>query len=173
MYIVITILTSALNGAGGLNTTYLTSTANSGDITLKVASTAGFLSADYIVVGGDKITYTGKDNDGVTFTGLSLAKSYSSGTKVYSPNTSLLNNALGYNVGAVSSTVGLFSVVVIPIKFITQTLPNLVSGNLMPGLDGTLAVFGYIWLALTIGILMSIGIAMLWVASGIVKSATS
>lgn len=165
MYIIITVLTTALNGGGGLNTTYLTS--NTSTDTIYVASTSGYLDADYIIIDGEKIAYTGKTD--TAFTGCTFEKSHLANAKVYSPSTSLLNNALGFNVGAITSSVGLFAVVTIPVTFCTVTLPNLVTGQLMPGLDGTLALFGYLWLAFTIGAVISIGVAMLWVASGIVK----
>ena len=171
MYVIMTILASAMHGGGGINTTYIygaDADPNSSN-KIYVYSVEGFLNTDYIVIDGEMIYYNGVDTTQNYFSNCVFTKTHKSGTKVYSQQSSILNNALGFNVGAITSTVGFFSVVTIPVKFFTTTLPNFFVGNLMTTAEGEMAIFGYIWLAFTIGAVVSIGIAMLWVAIGIVK----
>ena len=171
VYVIMTILASALHGGGGINTTYVYGADADPKSSTKIYgySVDGFLSTDYIIIDGEKIYYNGVDKSQNYFSNCAFTKIHKAGAKVYSQQSSLLNNALGFNVGAITSTVGFFSVVTIPVKFFTTTLPNLFVGNLMTTAEGEMAIFGYIWLAFTIGAVVSIGIAMLWVASGIVK----
>ena len=159
-----------MNGGGGMNTTQLTANASATDAVLHVSNTAGFLSADYLIIGGEKLTYTGKTS--TTFTGCvrSSGASHTSGAMVYSQPTSVINDTLNFNVGAVSSNVGIFSVVVVPFKFFTTALPNIVRQGLP--FTGVFAFLSYLWFAITCGIVISIAIALIWVASGLIGKIT-
>jgi hypothetical protein len=171
MFIIFTIFNAILDGGGGVNTTKLSSSISSTVTTIPVVSTSGFLSVDYLVIEGEKITYTGKT--ATTFTGCvrSNGVAHATAKMVYSPQTSLMNDALGFNIGAVSSTTGLFSVITIPIKFFTITIPNIITVGI-PGVGGSIAWIGYIWFALCIGMIIAFALALIWVANGVVTRLT-
>ena len=166
MFIIFTMFNAILDGGGGINTTRLSSAITATDTTIPVNSTSGFLSVDYLVIGGEKITYTGKT--ATTFTGCirSDGKVHANNSYVYSPQTSLMNDALGFNIGAVSTSAGYFAVIQIPFKFFTTTIPNIITVG-MPGVDGSIAWIGYIWFALCIGMVIAIAISLIWVANGL------
>ena len=175
MYIIFSVLLSFMNGGGGLNTTVLLADMSPTDTVATVESTAGFLSADIVIIGGESMTYTSLDY--THFYGLdrnSGASHYAvnsdgANTFVYSQQTSLINNALGFNVNAVTTSSGVISIFTIPAKFFTTTMPNLVSGQSMAQfLPPQMAFLAYIWIGLTAGMVVSLGVAVIWVLSGIV-----
>lgn len=170
MYVVLTITVSVMNGGGGMNTTTLTSAISATDTTIHVISTSGFLTADYLIIGGEKLTYSGKT--ATTFTGCARSSgvAHSAGSKAYSQQTSVINDTLNYNIGAVTSDVGIFAVVVVPFKFFTTAIPNIVSQGLP--FTGVFSFLSYFWFGLTCGIIVSIALALIWVASGIVGKVT-
>jgi hypothetical protein len=172
IWVVMTLLASFVNGAGGLNSTTLTANLTAAATTATVQNTSGFLEADTIIIGGESITYTSKDY--TNFYGLSRSDGvvHASGSMVYNQESSIINYALGFSVGSVASNVGAFSIFVIPIKFFTTSFPSMIKGEILPNLPNEFAILGYIWLAMTIGIVVAIGIALIWVASGIVSKVT-
>ena len=158
LYVIITVLTAALNGGGGINTTNLTTAAVIGDNHVHVTSTDGFLSSDYVVIDGEEINYSSVTS--TTFVLSSTVKSnHSNGSMVYSPETSMINKALNINIGAVSSNVGLYAVITVISGFFTHTIPALVTMNI-PGLGGDFAFIGYIWAAMSVGILLGMVLAI-------------
>ena len=175
-YVIITLLSGILTGQGGINETVLTAALSSADTSCEVQSTGGFLNVDKITIDGESMTYSSIDLN--HFYGLNrsnpvnhaVVHSDGSPTIVYCQQTSILNNALGFNTSSVSSNAGGYAILLIPIKFFTTTLPNLIRGsNTLVFLPPELAFVGYFWIAITIGIVISLGIALIWVASSIVK----
>jgi len=49
------------------------------------------------------------------------------GEKVYSQGASVLNSALGFNVAATGASVGVISIPITLVKFVTTTLPRFVT----------------------------------------------
>lgn len=175
MYVIFTVLAGFINGVGGINTTVLTADVSPTDTSITVQSTAGFLSADKIIVDGEEMIYTSIDY--THFYGLTrtnpvahyATNANGSPTMVYCQQTSLINNALGFNVNAVTTSAGVISIFTIPAKFFTITMPNLIAGSsILQFLPGGFAFLGYIWLGLTVGMVVSLGVAVIWVLSGIV-----
>jgi hypothetical protein len=157
------------HGIGGMNSTVLTAPMTTTDTTAAVQSTGGFLAFDSITIGGETMSYTSKDL--TDFKGLSRSDgiAHNIGDMVYNQQSSLLNNALDYNISTVSSSAGGYGILIVPIKFFTTTLPNLVSSDsIVQLLPGELSFVAYIWIAMTIGIVISLGIAMVWVASNLI-----
>jgi hypothetical protein len=176
VYIVLTLLAGFLNGQGGINETILTSAMSATDTACVVQSTGGFLTADKLIIDGEEMTYSSIDLN--HFKGLTRGNPVvhlathtdNSPTIVYCQQTSILNNALGFSASSVTANVGGYAILLIPIKFFTTTLPNLIMGsNTLVFLPSELAFIGYFWLAITIGIVISIGIALIWVASNIIS----
>jgi len=176
VWICLTILASFCTGAGGINATYLTAPMAATDNSATVNSTAGFLpGGDILFIGGEQMTYSSTDYThfyGLTRTnGVAHAALESSGvpTMVYSQQTNLVNDALGYNVSQVVSSSSFVAVFTIPYKFFSVTLPAIISGQgIMPLLPGVFAFIGYFWLAMTAGVAVSFGVQLAWLLSGLV-----
>jgi len=179
MFIIFTVLLGFMNGTGGMNSTVITANVLPTDNVITVQSTAGFLAADSIIIDGEQMTYTSIDYTHFYVPSRVSGKAHyavnsdGSPTMVYNQQTSLINNALGFNVNAVTTSSGVISIFTIPAKFFTITMPNLVSGrSVLQLLPGAFAWLGYIWLGLTAGMVVSLGVAVIWVLSGIVGKIT-
>lgn len=167
-YVALTIFVAAMNGSGGINTTVLAQNVAVGNTTIYVSDVSGFLDSDYIVVDGEQMTYSSLDSSANTFTLSSGAvNSHKLNAMVYSPETSVLNNALGVNVGSVSTTAGIMAIPISFYKFFTNTLPALVTLTLP--VSGDFAWVGYLWVAMTTGALFAIIGYLGWIAWNIVK----
>ncbi len=125
------ILSSIMEGGGGVVTTRLTSNLTEVATTVNVSTTRGFLGSDVLVIGDEEIRYMGKTV--TTFTGATRgwdntnARAYDANTMVYSEQASVMNTALGFNVAATGTTMGALSLPIFVIKFVTTTMPRLVT----------------------------------------------
>jgi len=168
-YIMVTVFASVMNGGGGLSTSQLTQNVVVGATTIYAKNVTGFLAADYITIDGEEMNYSSVDTTANTFTLASAAvNSHKIGAYVYSPETKLINDALGFNVGALTTNLGFFALPVIGWKFFTVTLPNVLTLQL-PFADGDFAFIGYLWLAMTIGIFFAIFGYLGWIVWNMVK----
>ena len=124
------LLSGVMEGGGGICTTQLTVNHTDVVTTLTVASTEGFLKKGYVVVQDEKVQYTNKT--ATTFTGCvrgwdnTEASAHDNGTKVYSPEASVINYALGFDVAATGSTVGALYIPTVLYNFFFVTLPRMV-----------------------------------------------
>jgi hypothetical protein len=170
IWILLTIFSAFAYGQGGINSTVLTSAMGATDTSAAVQSTSGFLpGGDYVTIGGEQMRYTSLDM--THFYGLvrSGGSPHANSTMVYNQQSNLLNASLGFNVNAVTTSSGLISIFTIPLKFFTTTLPNIITGSsIMPLLPGMWAFLGWIWIAITSGVVISLGVSLVWVLSGIV-----
>lgn len=173
--VIMIILNAAMAGGGGLASTTLTSNLNSTSNTMYVTSTASFLSADVLVIDDEYVSYTGKTN--TSFTGLvrgynsSTAASHVTGKMVYTQETGMINQALGFNVASTSSTVGVLPVVSMTANFLGRALLNMVIWD-FPNIfnqDETLKIIRIILIACGVGLLVYIGLNYLLPAMGILK----
>lgn len=131
LFVGFTILSSLMEGAGGMIATRLSGDVTATVATIPVTTTNGFVTAnDYVVIGNEKILYTGVVP--AAFTGCTRgynnteATAHLATTTVYSSEASVLNNALGFNIATTASTAGAFSLIMIPYKFLTQSVPKLI-----------------------------------------------
>jgi hypothetical protein len=161
----------------GMASTRLTANVTDIATTINVNDTTGFLTADYITIESEKIVYTNKT--ATSFTGCTrgydgtLAKSHNINSKgiypmAYSPESSVLNDALGFSPGAIAATNGWTAIVTVPMNFFSRTLPNVLSFN-FPFLQGGFAIIGYFFLAMSMGILVSLAIALLYGLGSLLK----
>lgn len=169
-----TLLSGSVSNGGGVLITVLTSNLSATGLTVTVRSTENFLDTDYITIGSEKILYSSKD---ATHFYVSTGGRGQDGTtdaahlineKVYSPEATILNEALNVNPAAVKSNTGAFAVIQIPFTFLTHTLPNLVTMN-FSFFQGDAAIIGYIFMICAAGFVLSLALSMLWVAAGVVK----
>jgi len=161
MFIGCTILSAIMEGGGGIVAAELHTAVDDADTTLVLDSTTQFETADYVIIGSEKISYTGKtatDLTGCTRGYQSTdAVAHAAGSMVYTPEANLVENALGFNIATTTDSMGAWAVVTIPYKFLTRTLPNVVSMN-YSFLTGYLGIIG--WFIIAIGASLVIVIAI-------------
>ena len=156
---------AVLNGGGGIADTNLTSTISSSNVTLPVVSTNGFLNSDYIYIGDEEIMYTG--TNATAFTGcergfgVSSAVPHSAGAAVYTGEVSSINQALGFNIGQIVTSLGPLSIIIIPFNFLTVTVPRMIaeSASFLSGSLG-MALLGVLWLCILAGFIISLAIVL-------------
>ena len=163
MLIGCSILGAIMQGGGGIVVTDLTSDITATDVTIAVTSTVDYLGADYVIIGEEKILYSG--TTATSFTGCTRgydgtdAEAHSTGALVYTADASSINNALGFNIAAVQDTMGLWGTITIPFRFLFQTLPRIARMN-MSFLTGSLAIIGWIWFALVAGFFITLALSL-------------
>lgn len=134
LFFVGTLLSAAMEGGGGFNTTYLTTDISENAVTIPVSSTQGFLEADYVVIGNEKIRYTSKSDtqfnipatNGRGYDGTE-AEDHSENAFVLSQESDVANQMLGYNIATTGTTVGSISLGVSLTRFLFTSIPRLVT----------------------------------------------
>ena len=128
------IVGSIMDGGGDIVSTRLTANLTSTGTTINVKSTTGFLYADYVVVGSEKIRYISKTATTLTVPATggrgydgTRADSHALGVAVYSPEANVINAALGFNVASTSSTIGGIDVIFAVKDFFFVTIPKLIT----------------------------------------------
>ncbi len=162
-FIGLSILSGIMAGGGGITATRLNGTVNATATTLTVDSTNGYLDADYIMVGDEKVLYSGKTS--VTFTGCTRgydgtdAEAHADNAMVYSADASVVNAAMGFSAAATADTMGVWATLAIPFKFFTKTVPHIMAIN-WSFLGSELAFLGYFYYIIGIALVVSIAIYM-------------
>ena len=130
LYFGMALVVGILAGGGGYSATSLTAPIDADDDMLSVVSTNGFLSsADMIEIKDEKILYDSLTN--VSFEDCTRGfegttpDSYPTGTMVYTTSASVVNSAMGFNIAATADTMGMWSIVTIPVMFLVKTVPRL------------------------------------------------
>ena len=169
------------SGSNNMTSTYITQNITPTDTKIYVASTDGFLTEDYIYVGNEQIVYTslGSDSGGDYFGIPADGRGYN-GTQavahvittnddpmVYNDNTNIINQALSANISVVMGNNGLNSIWLIPFNFF-KNLPKLISMQ-FSFFTGDMAIVGYMFLACSCGLVITLALSMLWVAAGVIK----
>ena len=163
MLIACSILGAIMQGGGGLVATELTSDVTADATTLPVTSTTDYLSADYVIIGEEKILYSG--TTATSFTGCTrgydgtTAEAHLEGSMVYTADASAINNALGFNIAAVQDTMGWWGTITIPFRFLFQTLPRIARMN-MTFLTGSMAIIGWVWFAMAAGFFITLALSL-------------
>lgn len=152
------ILSAVMEGGGGIVTTRLNGPITDADTTITVDSTTDYLDADYIIIGDEKVLYTG--TTATEFTGCSRgydgteAVAHADNAIVYTADSSAVNNALGFSVAATSDTMGMWAAITIPFYFLTKTIPRIVMMN-YSFLSGNLAIIGWFFFAAAGGLVIT------------------
>jgi len=153
-----------------LAVTALTSGITISDTTVPVGSTQHFLNADYVFIGNERVTYTGKTD--TTFTGCirgsggTTAVSHGSGSHVYSRSTDVFNQMMGFNVAVISSEAGGVTFLIHMFWGFVRALPQIISWN-YSFLTGSLLMVRYIGFILSAGLIFSIVVAFSSIMQGI------
>lgn len=175
-FVLFTIADVGMEGGGGLATTELNGAIEEDAVTLTVDTTQGFLEADYVVIGDEFIAYTWKDDTrfgrvadpctrGYNNT---EAKAHSDDANVYSPDSGVLNAALGFNIASVEGTAGKFAVITLTWGFLTRSLPNLIMWD-FSFFDGNLMLVRYVFMAMSVGVVVYFGVALINAGMGILR----
>jgi hypothetical protein len=174
VFIVGVIFSGAMSSGGGFVVTSLSAPLTSVATSITVSSTASFLDSDYLYIGGEKVLYATKDAThflGVTRGVSGTAVAHSLGDRVYTEQATILNEVLQINPTAVRTNSGLSGIIQIPIRFFTHALPNLVAMD-FDFFKGDMAYVGYIFMACSFGLVISLAMGMLWMAAGVIKLVT-
>ncbi|MBV6343294.1 hypothetical protein [Candidatus Magnetobacterium casense] len=152
-------LAAIMQGGGGIVSTLLTENVTANATVIPVVSTASFNNEDIIRLGNEKILHSstnatafivaerGYDN--------TTADDFAAGSRVYSTEAGVLNDAFGYNLGVSIETGGTWGLIMVPINFFTTTLPHLIVLNANLFRQGTaLAVIPIFWYAAGIALLV-------------------
>ena len=157
------ILVGIMAGGGGIVTTDLSANVSADAEILPVLSTDDFLSEDYVIIGEEKIFYTG--TTAVSFTGCTrgydgtTAAAHLEGNRVYTARSSTINYALGFNIVAVQDSLGWAAVLAIPLMFFLRTLPHIfrMTTDL---LTGDLAIISWFFYAMAAGFIITLAMAL-------------
>lgn len=158
------ILVGVVAGGGGVVNTKLSGNITATNATVPVESTDEFLSEDYIIIGSEKIFYTGKTD--ATFTG--CARGYDNteeakhtiGARVYTAYASSLNYAMGFNLIAVQDELGWAAIVAIPIMFFIRTVPQIFRMTTTL-LTGDLAIISWFFYAMAAGFIVTLAMTLI------------
>jgi hypothetical protein len=159
------IMVGIVAGGGGVVNTELTAAVNTTETTLSVNSTTDFLDEDdYVVVGSEKIYYTGTTD--TSFTGCTrgygdtTAKAHVNGARVYTQKAAGLNYALGFNIVAVQDNLGWAAIIAIPFMFFTTTIPLILKLSTQL-LTGNLAIISVFFYAMAAGFVVTLAMSII------------
>lgn len=158
-------LSAVMEGGGGIVAVRLATAMNDNVLAIEVANTDGYLDADYVIIGSEKVLYTSKtdtvftvDANGRGYGGTE-ATSHAVGDMVMTADASAVNNAFGFNVAATADSMGLWSTITIPFFFLTKTLPRIVMMN-FSFLSGQLAILGWFFFAMGAGLIITLALSL-------------
>jgi len=166
VFIGVSILGAIVQGGGGIESTTLTANITADDTDLPVSDTTRFADQNILQIGNEYIVYNAKDAD--SFTAYergyddTTAVAHSSGSRVYTEEAGVINNALGYDIGVQLQTGGTYGIIQVPINFFTITLPHLAVLNTQ-FLQATpeLEIIGVVWFVFGIALIVVLAI---WIA---------
>lgn len=124
------VVSGIIEGGGGIYVTKLSADHTAIQTTLNVRNTSGFLKANYVQMGNEKVRYSNKTD--TTFTGCTRgydgteAVEHSRGDKVFSPEADVINSALGFNVLSTGASVVAIDIPIILGRFFFITVPTLI-----------------------------------------------
>jgi hypothetical protein len=158
------ILVGIVAGGGGVTTTYLTSNVSSNETWLNVTSTSGFLDEDDVIIGAEKIRYANINSTAflncTRAYGGTTAAAHVTGVKVYTERASAINNALGFNIGAMQDSLGWAAIIAIPFRFFVTTIPHVIKMSTTL-LVGDLAIISWFFYAMAAGFVITLAMALI------------
>lgn len=162
--LIVGIIGAVQQGGGGVTTTRLTTDIDHDDMTVPVVSTANFLNMDYVLIDNEKILYSSKDatNFYVATNGRGYdstpATDHDERTNVHSAASGIVNSMAGYNVSIITEAAGIWAVFTLPLA-IFRLMANALYIN-FTYLGSDLAIISYIWIALGVGLIVTIVIQL-------------
>jgi hypothetical protein len=179
LFVFCSILGSVLSGSGGMVATVLTTPMTDTDDHAHVVGTDGFQTTGYITIQEERLIYGGVTT--TTFTTLlraqegTVAASHplvSGGlrVKVYTEDAGAVNKALGFDIGAIAATNGIFGIPKIAFQFFSTTIPHIIGWDCLSFLTGQLVYIRWIIIIITVGFVVAFAIQLgNMLASALVK----
>jgi len=133
LHIILSFIDGVIVGASDIQATKLTAALTEVGTTVTVQSTEGWRTADYMWIGDEKIRYNGRT--GTTFTNCvrgydnTDAEAHAIGMRVYSRVSDAVRTSAGYNVLDIGASAGGVNMMLIPIRFLMTSLPQIVGWN--------------------------------------------
>lgn len=174
LFMVGSILSSIVDGAGGMVVTRLTAPISANSTQAAVSNTEGLLESSWVQIGNERVKYSG-----TTPTSLdNLSRGYDStsasahvmGDKVYSPDAGAVNAALGFNMATTGTSVGDIGVMTVIMSFFTTTLPRIATWDYSFLREGNLQYLRKILAAFTTGFIIYMAYQIAAALGGILQS---
>ena len=169
IWIIVCIAGGVMTGSTPGATTTLTANLAIDEVDeILVANTNGFPDSGYLEIQGERIGYPSKTDTSFEDTFLDdiergvdgglEASAYGTGTIVRTVESGLLNSSLQYQVSTFTDSSGVLGLISIPIKF----LRLIITFAILPldFLGSDLQIISFIWMAIVLGIIVSIGISV-------------
>jgi hypothetical protein len=173
VFIGCSILAAIMHGGGGIVSTVLTEDVSANATTLPATSTSLFADTDIVRIGNEKILYSSKNSTAffVYTRGYddTLAEAHDAGRRIYTTEAGVVNDALGFNMGATIETGGMWGLIMLPINFFTNTLPHLLVLNLDLFKTAELQFIAIFWFAAGIALLVTLAIQIAPIAVAMVS----
>jgi len=172
IFLLFAYFSSIAEGGGGLVATNTAATLTETATTVQVVSTTGFLSASSIIVEDEEIAYSSINS--TYFLGCTRgyratdAKAHLSGKVAYSPETGVLNRALGFSVVSTGEAYGTLAVINLTWTFMAKAIGYLVTFN-FGILGGQLVYLRYLLMAPAVGFVVYMGFTAMGTAFGILR----
>jgi hypothetical protein len=92
---------------------------------------------------------------------------------VYTGATNAINSAMGFNIGSVITSAGIFSIITIPFMFFTRSIPLMITtaASLFSG-SFWISLLGILWLILVAGFIITLAITIGGAVAGLVRTVT-
>ena len=167
VWIVVSIGGGVAQGSMPMATTTLAADITATDTTITVSSTEGFADTGFIQILDERIGYA--STTAITFKGNfaqpmirgaqdTEAVAHAAGERVRTIESSIMNQSISYKLAVLTDTSGVIAFVTIPFMFISLLATFFVLPLAFLGTD--LEILTYIWGALSIAIIVAIGIAL-------------
>lgn len=169
-----TILGAIMQGGGGIVSTALAEDITANATYIPAAGTSLFADKDIIQIGNEKLLYSAKNATGFSVDidyrgyGGTTAEAHSAGSRIYSQEAGVINNALGFNIAVEAQTGGYWGIITIPINFFTTTLPHLVMLNANFLKTPELSIIAIFWIVAGIALLVVLAIQIAPIAVSLV-----
>lgn len=171
-HVILTFLSSIMEGGGGLNITELSAPISATVVTIDVDSTQGFLTSDVIFIEDEEIAYT--NINALQFLNCTrgfnetTAGTHPNNTNVYSPDAGLVNRGLGFNALTTGATSGQLAIIGLTWNFFAKVAGNLVMWD-YSFFEGQLVYIRLFFMALSMGFVVYLGFSALTTAFGILR----
>jgi len=164
VFVGVSILSVIYQGGGGIVSTTLAGNITEEEAYIPAESTALFADKEIIVIDNEKIMYSAKNTTSFTvytrgYDDTTPAE-HTAGTRIYTTEASVLNNAMGFNIAVEVEAGGTWGLITLPIKFFTGTLPHLIMLNANFLKSPELQYIGIIWFAFGIALLITLAVVI-------------
>lgn len=168
MWAIVAIAGSAMQGSNPFGNTALTAAVSDTEVaTINVVSTEGFADSGFVTILEERISYPARTattfnssflhNLGRGSTGTD-ATEHVTGEIVRTVESGMLNQSLQYQIATLTDSAGVIGFVTLPFRLLQLLITFVTLPVSFFGTD--LAIIGYLWAILSIGVLVSFGLSI-------------